>query len=83
MTWRWSYRSHPRTMFALYFGSCHLFQVTADKKVCIVILPMCAGCFAHLLFIDQHKQVNQIALQQFCIEEGFKTLFQQGVCIPN
>lgn len=40
------------------------------------MFPVGSRCFAHLLFIYQDKQVNQIAFQQFRIEHVIETFFQ-------
>lgn len=57
-------------------GEGRLFYVTTDKKVSIITFPVGSRSFAHLLFIHQDKQVNQIAFQQFRIEHVIETFFQ-------
>lgn len=31
------------------------FEIAIDKKVRVILFPMRAWCFAHLLFIDQYE----------------------------
>src|SRR6266516_7294917 len=53
-----------------------LFEVATDKKVSVIIFPVPYRSLTHLLFIYQHKQINQITLQQLCNEKTVKPVFQ-------
>src|SRR5215467_3410169 len=58
-------------------------QIAVDKEIGIIIFPVRPWGLAHLLLIHQDKQVDQIALQHFGIEQCVETLFEQMTRIPD
>lgn len=57
--------------------------VAADEEAGIVVLPLPAGRFHRLQFVREHQQVDEVALQQFRIEQLLDSLLDQASRVPD
>jgi hypothetical protein len=60
-----------------------LHAIAAEEEICIVSLPPRAGRIQILLFVGEHKEIDQITLEELCVEHLLNAKVQEMTSVPN